>query len=210
MSSGGTLQKRRTYGLESAMWNPAVYHRFGAERSRPFFDLVARIGAERPRGVVDLGCGSGELTATLAGRWPGARVTGLDSLPEMIAGATAPGPADEPAENHAAPAGEGRGSGVDQESGVARRGSVARGSGEGREGGVAREAAWPGGAVRVGKAVRAGGAARVGKAAWPGEAVRGGEAVTPGPPQLDPRRPGWSSGSGIWRSGSRSPAPTSW
>jgi trans-aconitate 2-methyltransferase len=66
------------------MWDPAVYHRFGNERSRPFFDLVARVDAERPRAVVDLGCGPGELTATLAARWPDARVTGLDSSPEMI------------------------------------------------------------------------------------------------------------------------------
>jgi len=73
------------------MWDPAVYHRYGGERSRPFFDLVARVGADRPREVVDLGCGPGELTATLAGRWPGARVTGLDSSPEMIAKASALG-----------------------------------------------------------------------------------------------------------------------
>ena len=50
------------------MWDPAVYRRFGAERSRPFFDLVRQIGAERPRAVVDLGCGPGELTRTLAER----------------------------------------------------------------------------------------------------------------------------------------------
>jgi trans-aconitate 2-methyltransferase len=67
------------------MWDPAVYRRFGAERSRPFVDLVAQIGAEKPRAVVDLGCGPGDLTATLAGRWPDARVTGIDSSPEMIA-----------------------------------------------------------------------------------------------------------------------------
>lgn len=66
------------------MWDPTVYHRYGNERSRPFFDLVARVGAEKPRAVVDLGCGPGELTATLAERWPGARVTGIDSSPEMI------------------------------------------------------------------------------------------------------------------------------
>jgi trans-aconitate 2-methyltransferase len=67
------------------MWDPTVYARYGTERSRPFADLVARIGAERPRAVADLGCGSGELTATLAARWPGARITGIDSSSEMIA-----------------------------------------------------------------------------------------------------------------------------
>jgi len=66
------------------MWDPAVYRRFGSERSRPFFDLVARIDADKPRAVVDLGCGPGELTGTLAERWPQARVTGVDSSPEMI------------------------------------------------------------------------------------------------------------------------------
>ncbi|GAB1693119.1 trans-aconitate 2-methyltransferase [Krasilnikovia sp. M28-CT-15] len=73
------------------MWDPTVYRRFGAERSRPFADLLARVGAEKPRAVVDLGCGPGELTATLAQRWPTARVTGLDSSPEMISKAVALG-----------------------------------------------------------------------------------------------------------------------
>src|SRR5689334_15367445 len=73
------------------MWDPAVYRRFGSERSRPFFDLTGRIDAERPRAVADLGCGPGELTRTLAGRWPQARVTGVDSSPEMIAKAAAGG-----------------------------------------------------------------------------------------------------------------------
>jgi trans-aconitate 2-methyltransferase len=67
------------------MWDPAVYRRYGTERSRPFFDLVAQIGADKPRAVADLGCGPGNLTGTLAGRWPGARITGIDSSPEMIA-----------------------------------------------------------------------------------------------------------------------------
>jgi trans-aconitate 2-methyltransferase len=66
------------------MWDPQVYRRFGTERSRPFFDLVARVDADEPRAVVDLGCGPGDLTATLAERWPRARVAGVDSSPEMI------------------------------------------------------------------------------------------------------------------------------
>ncbi|MBF9132239.1 methyltransferase domain-containing protein [Plantactinospora sp. S1510] len=73
------------------MWDPATYLRYGDERSRPFYDLTARIGAEQPRVVVDLGCGPGNLTMTLSTRWPAARVIGLDSSVEMIGPATALG-----------------------------------------------------------------------------------------------------------------------
>ena len=31
------------------MWDPARYRQFGAERSRPFYELVGRIGAADPR-----------------------------------------------------------------------------------------------------------------------------------------------------------------
>jgi trans-aconitate 2-methyltransferase len=65
------------------------YLRFAGERARPFVELVARVGAEAPATVVDLGCGEGSLTASLAQRWPGARVTGVDSSPEMLAAAAA-------------------------------------------------------------------------------------------------------------------------
>jgi trans-aconitate 2-methyltransferase len=67
------------------MWDAAQYLRFGGERSRPFFDLLSRIGTDAPDYVVDLGCGPGNLTAVLADRWPGADVTGVDNSPEMIA-----------------------------------------------------------------------------------------------------------------------------
>src|SRR5690348_10256335 len=66
------------------MWDAAQYLRFGGERSRPFFDLLARVGAELPGYVVDMGCGPGNLTALLAERWPAATVCGVDSSPEMI------------------------------------------------------------------------------------------------------------------------------
>jgi trans-aconitate 2-methyltransferase len=68
-------------------WDPQQYGRFTAERGRPFLDLVSRIDATSPRRVVDLGCGSGGLTAHLARRWPSAQVEGIDSSAEMIAAA---------------------------------------------------------------------------------------------------------------------------
>ena len=67
-----------------ATWDPEIYRRFADERGRPFVDLTARIAASDPGAVVDLGCGPGELTASLAQRWPSARVVGLDSSPAMI------------------------------------------------------------------------------------------------------------------------------
>ena len=71
------------------MWDPGTYLRFGTERARPFFDLLSRVGADDPGFVADLGCGPGNLTAVLAARWPGARVLGVDSSPEMIEAARA-------------------------------------------------------------------------------------------------------------------------
>ena len=65
-------------------WDPAHYGQYADERARPYGDLVRRIGAERPRRVVDLGCGSGELTASLARIWPTAEIVGVDSSPAMI------------------------------------------------------------------------------------------------------------------------------
>lgn len=71
------------------MWDPEVYGRYADHRSRPFHELVARVGAAGPASVVDLGCGDGSLTATLAQRWPGADVVGIDSSAEMLASAPA-------------------------------------------------------------------------------------------------------------------------
>lgn len=73
--------------MRSTSWDPTLYLGFDDHRSRPFHDLLARIGATAPRRVVDLGCGPGHLTGLLAARWPGAEVTALDSSPEMVAAA---------------------------------------------------------------------------------------------------------------------------
>ncbi len=54
-------------------WDPDRYLTYADERGRPFVELLARIAAERPAAVVDLGCGPGNLTRLLAERWPEAR-----------------------------------------------------------------------------------------------------------------------------------------
>lgn len=66
------------------MWDPTKYLAFADHRGRPFHELVNRIGAESPRRVVDLGCGPGNLTVTLAARWPDATLEAMDSSPEMV------------------------------------------------------------------------------------------------------------------------------
>jgi trans-aconitate 2-methyltransferase len=74
-------------GARPVGWDPQQYLRHAGERARPFADLLARVDAAAPHRVVDLGCGEGALTASLAQRWPGAQVTGVDSSPEMLAAA---------------------------------------------------------------------------------------------------------------------------
>ncbi len=65
-------------------WDPERYLAYADERGRPFLDLLARVGADRPARVVDLGCGPGNLTALLAKRWPAAEVVGVDASAEMV------------------------------------------------------------------------------------------------------------------------------
>ena len=84
-----TVRRTPDDGTSTAAWDPAVYLRFGGERARPFADLLARVPVAEPRTVVDLGCGEGALTASLARRWPEASVTGVDSSHEMLAAAAA-------------------------------------------------------------------------------------------------------------------------
>ncbi|MEV5437874.1 trans-aconitate 2-methyltransferase [Streptomyces sp. NPDC052682] len=72
--------------MSAPAWDPAQYLRHAGHRARPFTDLLARVpelpGA-RPR-IADLGCGPGNVTALLAGRWPTAHITGYDNSPEML------------------------------------------------------------------------------------------------------------------------------
>jgi trans-aconitate 2-methyltransferase len=69
----------------SDRWDPDQYAKFAAERAKPGFDLIAMV-AEIPGGdAVDLGCGSGELTARLHDHSRARATLGLDSSEAMLA-----------------------------------------------------------------------------------------------------------------------------
>lgn len=69
-------------------WDPNQYHKFQAQRSAPFYDLLALVEVRPNLKVVDLGCGTGELTRQLADALPSSDVTGIDSSPQMLEKAT--------------------------------------------------------------------------------------------------------------------------
>jgi trans-aconitate 2-methyltransferase len=63
------------------------YASFENERTRPVRDLVAAIPPRIVKRMVDLGCGPGNSTEVLAGRFPEASLIGLDSSADMVAAA---------------------------------------------------------------------------------------------------------------------------
>ncbi|MBI3444624.1 MAG: methyltransferase domain-containing protein [Magnetospirillum sp.] len=65
-------------------WDPAIYSAFAQPRLRPALDLMARIDMQDAARVVDLGCGTGNVTRILKERWTNADVIGIDSSPEML------------------------------------------------------------------------------------------------------------------------------
>ncbi|HUO46802.1 MAG TPA: methyltransferase domain-containing protein [Acidimicrobiia bacterium] len=74
-------------GDSDRFWSPTQYSLFADHRLRPGIDLLNRIMAGEAAAVVDLGCGSGNLTKLLHLRWPHARIVGIDSSLEMLAAA---------------------------------------------------------------------------------------------------------------------------
>lgn len=66
-------------------WDPRQYHRFQAERSRPFFDLLALVRPRPEMRVADLGCGTGELTRAMHRTLAARETVGVDNSPAMLA-----------------------------------------------------------------------------------------------------------------------------
>jgi trans-aconitate 2-methyltransferase len=65
-------------------WDHAQYARFERERSVPFFDLLDLVEPCPGGRVVDLGCGTGELTRALHERTRARSTVGIDSSQAML------------------------------------------------------------------------------------------------------------------------------
>ena len=73
----------RTVNARDA-WNPTQYERFRSEREQPFHDLVALITRRPAASVIDLGCGTGLLTAALHRELSATETLGVDSSEAML------------------------------------------------------------------------------------------------------------------------------
>jgi trans-aconitate 2-methyltransferase len=78
--------------ITSSTWDPAQYLKFANERVRPAFDLLGRVPLDTATHIVDLGCGTGNMTAMLKQAFPGADVLGVDGAETMLAKARTAAP----------------------------------------------------------------------------------------------------------------------
>ncbi len=65
-------------------WNPELYHKFQKERFAPFKDLMYLIEVREGLRVLDLGCGTGELTEMVSEMLPESSTLGIDSSNSML------------------------------------------------------------------------------------------------------------------------------
>ncbi len=75
--------------MSADSWDPGQYAKFLRERSAPFFDLLDLVEPRPGMRVVDLGCGTGELTRQLHDRLGARETLGLDRSAKMLEKAAA-------------------------------------------------------------------------------------------------------------------------
>ena len=66
-------------------WSPDQYERFRSERQQPFDDLLTLCHPVPGGRIVDLGCGTGDLTKILHEEMAAKETVGIDSSPAMLA-----------------------------------------------------------------------------------------------------------------------------
>lgn len=71
-------------GSQTDAWDPAQYERFRAQRSQPFYDLLAMVEPVPGGRAIDLGCGTGELTRELHTKGQFKSTVGLDNSEAML------------------------------------------------------------------------------------------------------------------------------
>ena len=69
----------------ASAWDPSQYDRFRAERQQPARDLLALVQPRPQMRVVDLGCGTGEITRIVHDHLAAGATLGIDSSETMLA-----------------------------------------------------------------------------------------------------------------------------
>ena len=68
----------------SDAWDPSQYERFREERQQPFYDLLKLVIPKKSMRVLDLGCGTGELTREMHRHLKAQKTHGIDSSSSML------------------------------------------------------------------------------------------------------------------------------
>lgn len=65
-------------------WDPEQYERFREARMEPLYDLLPLIRPQPEMSIIDLGCGTGEITLRLVDHFSYARALGIDTSQAML------------------------------------------------------------------------------------------------------------------------------